>query len=138
MNIFTKISYLNILFKNKNKEKRKFLIAGVFNVLVTNFFLQIFLLTNFFNVTISTLISQLINMALGYSIYGKLIFKVKNIKSFNFVRKYIYLMIIVWLINTIGIYFGGFFNISNNYSALIMMPVLALMSYLAQKFWVFK
>ena len=41
-------------FKTKNREKRKFLLAGLLNVLITNIFLQIFLFTNLFNITVSS------------------------------------------------------------------------------------
>ena len=124
--------------KNQKKEKRKFLVAGILNVLITKLFLQFFLAANLFNVTISTFLSQLINMTFGYALYGKFIFQVNNVKNVNFIRKYFLLMISIWIFNAIGINCGSLFNFSNNISAILMMPFLALLSYLGQKLWVFK
>ena len=132
--IFSTISAL----KNQKKEKRKFLFVGILNVLITNLFLQFFLLTNLFNVTISTFLSQLINMTIGYSIYGKFIFQVNSVKNIKFINKYFVLMIFIWLFNAIGINFGSIFSLSKSTSAILMMPFLAALSYLSQKFWVFK
>ena len=124
--------------KNQKKEKRKFLFAGILNVLITNIFLQFFLLTNLFNVTLSTFLSQLINMAIGYAIYGKFIFQVNSVKNIKFIKKYFILMIFIWLFNAFGINFGSIFSISKSTSAILMMPFLAILSFLAQKLWVFK
>ena len=136
---FKKIIFsLNKTLKNKNKEKRKFLIAGLLNVFITNLFLQSFLFFNLFNISISTFLSQLINMIFGYSIYGKFIFKVKNVGNMSFIKKYFALMIFIWLINTLGIELGTIVDISKNLSAFLMMPILAIASYLLQKFWVFR
>ena len=126
------------ILKNKNQEKRKFLVAGILNVLITNLFLQIFLLTNLLNIFLSTLLSQVINMILGYSFYSKFIFKVKHIRNYIIFKKYSLLMFSLWLINTLGIKSGNLINIPKNISALIMLPLLASISYLVQKFWVFK
>ena len=70
-------------FISKNKEKRKFIIAGIFNIFITNIFLQIFLIFNLFNVFLATLISQLINMAIGYLLYSKFIFQVTQVKNLH-------------------------------------------------------
>ena len=88
---------------NKNKEKRKFLLAGLLNVLFTNIALQIFLYSNLFNISISTLLSQIINMSFGYFIYSQFIFRVRNSKNFLFIKRYSFLMIILWILNTLGI-----------------------------------
>ena len=125
-------------FASKNKEKRKFLLAGILNVFLTNLSLQIFLLLNLFNISISTFLSQLINMTFGYIIYSKFIFKVKNFKNKNFIKKYILLMAFLWISNFLGIKVGGLFGINPNQSALLMIPCLAVMSFLIQKLWVFK
>lgn len=136
---FKKIIFsFNKTFKNKNKEKRKFLIAGLLNVFITNFFLQSFLFFNLFNISISAFLSQLINMVFGYSVYGKFIFKVKNVRNISFIKKYFALMIFIWLVNTLGIELGTMVDISKNLSAFLMMPILAITSYLLQKFWVFR
>ncbi len=123
---------------NKNKEKRKFLLAGFLNVILTNIVLQIFLYSNLFNISISTLLSQIINMAFGYFIYSQLIFKVRNSKNFLFIKRYSFLMIILWILNFLGIKAVISTGVSSNTSALIMIPILASFSYIIQKFWVFK
>ena len=125
-------------FASKNKEKRKFLLAGILNVFLTNLSLQIFLLLNLFSISISTLLSQLINMIFGYAIYSKFIFKVKNFENTKFIKKYILLMAILWISNFLGIKIGGLFGINPNQSALLMIPCLAVLSFLIQKLWVFK
>ncbi len=125
-------------FKTKNREKRKFLLAGLLNVLITNIFLQIFLFTNLFNITVSTFLSQLINMVLGYIIYSKFIFNVDKIIKFNFLKKYFLLMLFLWLVNNYGIKFGSILGISNNLSAFFLVPILAIVSFIIQKLWVFR
>ena len=125
-------------FKTKNREKRKFLLAGLINVLITNIFLQIFLFSNLFNITISTFLSQFINMSLGYVIYSKFIFNVQKIIKFNFLIKYLLLMLFLWLGNNYGIKFISTLGISNNLSAFFLVPVLAIISFIIQKLWVFK
>ncbi len=125
-------------FQSRNKEKRKFLIAGIINVLITNLFLQLFLLSNAFNISLATFLSQLINMTFGYIIYSKFIFQINIIKNSIFIVKYATLMTSLWILNTFGIKLGILFSFSENLSALIIIPVLAMISYLIQKLWVFK
>ena len=135
-------AYINKFIKkvliNKNKEKRKFIIAGFLNILLTNLFLQFFLFIDLFSISISTFLSQLINMSIGYTIYSKFIFKVKNSNNSKFIKKYFLIMFILWLFNCYGIKAGVFIGISSNVSAFILIPLLAAISYLCQKLWVFK
>ena len=130
--------FIKSKFVSKNKEKRKFLLAGILNVFLTNLSLQIFLLLNLFSISISTFLSQLINMTFGYVIYSKFIFKVKKFENTKFIKKYILLMAFLWISNFIGIKIGGLFGINPNQSALLMIPCLAVLSFLIQKLWVFK
>ena len=130
--------FIKSKFVSKNKEKRKFLLAGILNVFLTNLSLQIFLLLNLFSISISTFLSQLINMTFGYVIYSKFIFKVKKFENTKFIKKYILLMAFLWISNFLGIKIGGLFGINPNQSALLMIPCLAVMSFLMQKLWVFK
>ena len=136
------IEFIKFFIKNKfvskNKEKRKFFLAGNLNVFLTNLSLQIFLFLNLFSISISTFLSQLINMTFGYAIYSKFIFKVKNFKNKNFIKKYILLMAFLWISNFLGIKIGVLFGINPNQSALLMIPCLAVLSFLIQKLWVFK
>ena len=133
-----KNNFINKYLISKNREKRKFLVAGILNLLLTNFFLQTLLILDLFNISISTLFSQIVNMVIGYLIYSKFIFKLKNVRNINFVKKYLMLMIFLWLINAFGIKAGSYLGISTSFSALILIPILAILSFLGQKFWVFK
>ena len=69
--------YLKEFSKRKNGQKRKFILVGIINVILTNLTLQTLLLINFISIPISTLISQLVNMIFGYLMYSKFIFNVK-------------------------------------------------------------
>ena len=132
------IDFYKKKFQSRNKEKRKFLIAGIMNVSISNLFLQLFLLSNAFNISSATFLSQLINMTFGYIIYSKFIFQINKIKNSIFILKYATLMTSLWILNTLGIKLGILFGFSENLSALIIIPVLAMISYLIQKLWVFK
>ena len=79
----------------------------------------------------------MINTVFGYMIYGKYIFKVKSIKNFSLGKKYIILMIILWLLNSYGINYLSKLDFSSNFSAILMMPIRASISYIGQKLWVF-
>ena len=87
--------FIKKILINKNKEKRKFLVAGILNVLLTNVFLQTFLFLDIFGISISTFVSQFINMTIGYAIYSKFIYKVKNSRNnkliFQHLLRYLFL-----------------------------------------------
>jgi len=138
MKLRRKIKFLKEIFISKNREKRKFLLAGILNVLITNLFLQIFLFLNIFNISISALLSQIINMIFGYTIYSKFIFKVRNITNINFIKKYSILMTFLWILNAYGIKAGYMIGISTNTTALLLIPFLSVVSFIIQKIWVFK
>ena len=124
---------------NKPKgQKRRFGIAGIINVLITNAALQALLASNLANVAVATLISQSINTILGYAIYGKLVFGAKGLRQKKPVIRYSLLMIGMWLLNTTGIELGSVMSLSKNAAAIFMIPFLAVLSYLGQKHWVFR
>ena len=77
-------------------------------------------------------------MSFGYIIYSKFIFKINIIKNSKFILKYATLMISLWILNTFGIKLGTLFGLSENLSAFLIIPILASISYLIQKLWVFK
>jgi len=54
--------------------KRRFLGYGAFNVLLTNLALQALLLVA--HTGLATFLSQLLNVALGFVLYGKKVFRV--------------------------------------------------------------
>ena len=123
---------------NKPKgQKRRFGVAGIINVLITNAALQALLASNLANVAVATLISQSINTILGYTIYGKLVFGAKSLRQREPVIRYSLLMIAIWLLNTTGIELGSVLSLSKNAAAILMIPLLAVLSYVGQKHWVF-
>ena len=118
------------------KKQIKFLFIGIANVFITNLFLQLFLL--YFSTSISTFISQHINIFLGLNLYSKYVFKVKKLRKRNTIR-YFLVAYFLWIANWLSINWiytiSGF---SKNLSALFVLPFLALISYLLQKLFIFK
>ena len=116
-------------------QAKNFLILGFLNFLITNFILQLSLI--FWPVWISTLISQINNYFLGFFLYGKFVFKRKNLnkrKAF----KYLIVSILAWIINTFLInLISSLTSYSESLSALIVIPIIVIYSFLAQKFFVF-
>ena len=124
---------------NKPKgQKRRFGVAGISNVLITNAALQALLASNLASVAVATLISQSINTILGYAIYGKLVFGAKGLREKEPVIRYGVLMIAMWILNATGIELGAAMSLSKNAAAIVMVPCLAVISYIAQKHWVFR
>ena len=125
---------LMIKIFNKGR-KRRFLIFGLINLIITILFLQLFLLI--LPIFFSTLLSQAINILIGFVVYGKKVFKVKRLKKEN-ASKYIFLAIFLWLTNWYGIIFLLNFLLNRYICALIMVPIQVLISYCGQRFYVFK
>ena len=134
MLLFKKI---RIFYLNTKGQKRLFIMAGSLNVLVTNLFLQLFIILEFFPIIISTLISQIINMVLGYFLYSRKVFSIKKVYKLKFLIKYIFLMIILWQINNTGILFLTKLGITKSIAAIILIPLLATISFILQKTWIF-
>ena len=124
------------IFRKKILDKTllKFIFFGAFNTIFTNIILQVLL---FLIPTIyAALASQIFNFSFGFYFYGKKVFGIKSLKNSFFIR-YIFLNILIWklnwfLINTINSY-----NISKNVASLIVIPLLALISFGFQKSFVF-
>ena len=116
------------------KEKKLFILVGTLNFLITNsvLHLSLFLMPIYF----STILSQIVNLIIGYYLYGKMVFKFKKVKN-NF-RKYFLLSLIIWLINDGFIRSMFSFGLNKNLAAFLIIPFLALISYSCQKKWVFK
>ena len=121
-------------FLNKS-EKFRFLIYGTINTLTTNIILQFFLLIS--SVPIATFISQGSNLLIGFFLYGKRVFKIK-VLSKNKLLIYLLLAIVSWQINTFLILFlSSKIDLSKNLSAILILPMLAVWSYLMQKIFIF-
>jgi putative flippase GtrA len=119
-------------------QKRRFGIAGIINVLITNAALQGLLASNIVSIALATLISQLINTILGYAIYGKLVFGAKGLRKREPAIRYSLLMTGMWVLNAAGIQHGSALNLTKNVAAILMIPILAVLSYMAQKYWIFR
>ena len=129
LSIFTK--KLDNFFSTQRK---KFLMNAIYVWISTQLSLQIFLI--FFPIAIATLISQIIYIFLGYSLYSQKVFKIKIYKKYT-PLKFIIFSIILWLINSTGIYFINIFIDNKNISAILVIPFIALISYTIQKKYIF-
>ena len=127
---------MKILRKFESKgEKRLFLVFGIFNLLITNIVLQIllFLIPTLF----ATVLSQTVNILIGYFIYGKKVFKLKELNKFIF-RKYLVLASILWMLNFFLIQSFFYIGVNKNITAIYVIPLLVGISYLSQRNFVFK
>lgn len=114
--------------------KRLFLVAGVFNFFITNIILQILLLI--IPTLLATVTSQLVNLFIGFYVYGKKVFKARTLDRFVF-KKYLLLSLILWLLNFGFIQGFFYFGINKNITAILIIPFLAAVSYFTQKSFVF-
>ena len=119
----------------KDGKKRLFLIFGIFNFLITNLTLQVllFLIPTIF----ATVISQLVNLIIGFYLYGKKVFKFRKLNKLVF-TKYLFLALILWLLNFGLIQYFFYNGINKNITAIFVIPLLVLISYLSQKYFVFR
>ena len=125
----------NIPRSQTKGEKRLFLTFGILNFLITNLVLQIslFLIPTLF----ATVLSQTVNILIGYFLYGKKVFKLKELNKFVF-RKYLLLALILWMLNFFLIQFLFYFGVNKNITAICVIPLLVSISYLTQRNFVFK
>ena len=114
--------------------KRRFLGYGALNVLLTNLFLQVLLLA--IPIGLATMFSQVFNVVLGFYVYGKHVFRVDRLRKRAAVR-YGLLAVLLWWSNWVGISLSVQYGLSRNLAALALIPLLAGLSYFAQKFLVF-
>ena len=120
--------------KIKKRELKIFLLIGIFNFLLTNIILQALLLI--INTILATFISQTFNFIVGFNLYGQKVFNMKTLKLSFFV-KYLALSIFIWNINWILIFFLNSYGFSKNIASLFIIPLLVIISFLFQKFFVF-
>ena len=117
------------------RQKKLFLGYGILNFLITNLILQVSLLI--IPTLLATVLSQFVNLIIGFYIYGKKVFKFKKLNNFVF-RKYFLLAIILCLLNFGFIELFFYYGINKNLTASVILPLLVLISYLSQKNYVFK
>ena len=115
--------------------KRRFLGYGALNVLLTNLALQGLLLVA--HTGLATFLSQLLNVGLGFVLYGKRVFRVERLQKRAAVR-YGLLALLLWWANWAGITALGHWGLQRNLAALLLVPLLAAFSYTAQKWLVFQ
>jgi putative flippase GtrA len=115
--------------------KRRFLGYGALNVLLTNLVLQLLLLA--LHTGLATLLSQLLNVGLGFLLYGKKVFRVERLQKRAALR-YGLLAVLLWWANWAGITGLAGWGLQRNLAALALVPLLAAVSYTAQKWMVFR
>jgi hypothetical protein len=115
--------------------KRRFLGYGALNVLLTNLVLQGLLLV--LNTGLATLLSQLLNVGLGFVLYGKRVFRVERLQK-RAAFLYLLLALLLWWANWAGIAALVSSGLQRNLAALLLVPLLAGLSYSVQKLVVFR
>jgi hypothetical protein len=115
--------------------KRRFLGYGALNVLLTNLVLQGLLLV--LHTGLATLLSQLLNVGLGFVLYGKRVFRVERLQK-RAAFRYGLLALVLWWANWAGITGLAGWGLQRNLAALLLVPLLAALSYTAQKWLVFQ
>ena len=115
--------------------KRRFLGYGALNVLATNVVLQGLLLV--MGTGMATFLSQLLNVGLGFVLYGKRVFRVERLQKRS-ALSYAVMALCLWWCNWAGISVLAGWGLSRNLAALLLIPVLAALSYTVQKQVVFR
>jgi len=115
--------------------KRRFLGYGALNVLLTNLVLQGLLLV--MPTGVATLLSQLVNVGLGFVLYGKKVFRVERLQKRAALR-YSLLALVLWWANWSGIDALVRWSLPRHLAALVLVPLLAALSYSLQKLLVFR
>ena len=115
--------------------KRRFLGYGALNVLATNLALQGLLLV--LGTGLATFLSQLLNVGLGFVLYGKRVFRVDRLQKRS-ALSYALMALGLWWCNWAGISLLAGWGLSRNLAALLLIPVLAALSYTVQKLVVFR
>ena len=114
--------------------KRLFLFYGIANFLITNSVLHLLLLV--IPIFLATIISQITNLAIGFYLYGKKVFRMNNL-TYKELRKYILLASFIWILNYASIRFMYSIGINKNLAAIFTIPFLVLISYFFQKKYIF-
>ena len=114
--------------------KRLFLFYGITNFLITNSLLHLLLLV--IPILLATIASQITNLIIGFYLYGKKVFKVKNLTYQEF-SKYILLASFNWFLNYVSIRLMYENGINKNLAAIFTIPFLVLISYSFQRKYIF-
>ena len=114
--------------------KRLFLLYGITNFLITNSVLHLLLFL--MPIILATIASQITNLIIGFYLYGKKVFKMKNLTYQEF-SKYILLASFNWTLNYVSIRFMYENGINKNLAAIFTIPFLVLISYSFQRRYIF-
>ena len=114
--------------------KRLFLLYGITNFLIANSVLHLLLLV--IPIFLATIASQITNLIIGFYLYGKKVFKMKNLTYQEF-TKYILLASFNWTLNYVSIRFMYENGINKNLAAIFTIPFLVLISYSFQRRYIF-
>ena len=123
--------YLKLLSQGR---KRLFLLYGIANFLITNSVLHLLLLV--IPIFLATIASQITNLIIGFFLFGKKVFKMKNLTYQEF-SKYILLASFNWTLNYVSIRFMYENGINKNLAAIFTIPFLVLISYSFQRRYIF-
>tara|TARA_Y100000589_G_C27192781_1_gene645481 strand:- start:1336 stop:1737 length:402 start_codon:yes stop_codon:yes gene_type:complete len=122
----------NTIFGIKQK---KFILNAIAVWFISQIVLHTLLIV--LNIGIATVTSSLIYIFIGFKFYGENVFDMKKYSNFVFIKFFI-LTIFLWFGNFFGIhFFNSIFN-NKNFSAILMVPILAIISFFVQKNFVFK
>ena len=123
-----------MLKKLLGNQEKKFIINAISVWGISQITLHLLLLLG--NVSIATLTSSLLYVLLGFKFYGRNVFNVKKYNNFSFI-KFLIMTFILWIVNFYGINFLNLILNNKNISAIIMIPILAIISFTSQKYFVF-
>ncbi len=116
-------------------KKRSFIFYGAINFFITHSTLQLLLLI--IPIFLATVISHIINLLLGFYLYGKNVFNSKKL-TFREFRRYIAFTSFSWIFNFSFIKLMHEYGISKNLAAIFTIPFLICISYFFQKKYIFK
>ena len=125
----------SIKIKLLTPEGKKFLITGTLIVIAGNILLQILLRLT--NTLVATFLAQLISSIMGYITYGRVVFP-GSCLTVNKGLKFYILGNILWVINSSGISIMEILGISKYIGAVLMIPILAIISFILQKRYIYK
>ena len=123
--------YFKLLLRGR---KRLFLFYGITNFLITNLVLHLLLLV--IPIFFATIASQITNLIIGFYLYGKKVFKMKNL-TYKELSKYSLLASFSWILNYVSIRFMYENGIHKNLAAMLTIPFLVFISYSFQKKYIF-
>ena len=116
-------------------QKKEFLKTAIFVWSTNQIILHFSLL--FLPIAISVFISNICSVPIQYYFYGKNVFNLKY-PDYRTAKKFVIFFISLWAINTFGTSLIHNLGINKNISAVLMIPLLASISFLLQKNYVFK